>query len=61
MLNYNSNKSLDEIINEVSKNKNYNKINYSDVTTEPNSPSNEKKLLTEENLLPSDLLNRFIK
>jgi hypothetical protein len=57
MSNYNSNQSLDEIINEVSKNKNYNKINYSDVTTEPNSPSNEKKLLTEENLLPSDLLN----
>jgi hypothetical protein len=27
MSNYNSNQSLDEIINEVSKNKNYNKIN----------------------------------
>ena len=51
------NQSLDEIINEVSNNKKYNKINYSDIKTEPNSPSNVQKFLTEENLLPSDLLN----
>jgi len=51
------NQSLDENINEVSNNKKYNKINYSDIKTEPNSPSNVQKFLTEENLLPSDLLN----
>ena len=50
------NQSLDEIIND-SNNKNYNKINYSEITTEPNSPLNDQKFLTEENLLPSDLLN----
>jgi len=50
------NQSLDEIIND-SNSKNYNKINYSEITTEPNSPLNDQKFLTEENLLPSDLLN----